>query len=65
MSRPNEIQQTLKPLYELRTRVITQLSKAKKGDDAEVVEIWLRVYFAVAKEIIALHEDNHKLKEVK
>ena len=64
-SRRYQIQQKLKPLYEIRTRVGTQFRKAKDANDTETIEIWERVYFAVAKEIIALHEDNHKLKEVK
>jgi hypothetical protein len=64
-SRRYQIQQKLKPLYEIRTRVGTQFSKAKEANDTETIEIWERVWKAVAKEIVSLHEDAHKLKEVK
>ena len=64
-SRRYQIQQKLKPLYEIRTRIGTQFSKAKEANDTETIEIWERVWKAVAKEIVALHEENHKLKEVK
>ena len=64
-SKRYQIQQKLKPLYEIRTRVGTQFRKAKDANDTETIEIWERVWKAVAKEIVALHEDAHKLKEVK
>jgi len=62
-SKRYQIMQKLKPLYEIRTRVTTQLRKAKDGDDAEVVKIWERVWFAVADEIVALHETNWEERE--
>jgi len=64
-SKQYRIQQKLKPLYEIRTRIGTQFSKAKEANDTETIEIWERVWKAVAKEIVALHEENHKLKELK
>ena len=62
-SRRYQIQQKLKPLYEIRTRVSTQFRKAKDANDTETIEIWERVWKAVAAEIVALHEDAHELKE--
>jgi hypothetical protein len=55
--------QKLKPLYELRTRVGTQFSKAKDANDTDTIEIWERVWKAVTDEIVALH--NEKEMEVK
>ena len=68
MPEPSKLYQTmqkLKPLYEIRTRVSTQFRKAKDAEDYDTIEIWERVWNVVAAEIIALHEDAHKLKEVK
>jgi len=64
-SKRYQTQQKLKPLYEIRTRVSTQFRKAKDANDTDTIEIWERVWKAVAKEIVALHEDAHELKEVK
>ena len=57
-SKRYQIMQKVKPLYELRTRIGTQLIKAKEAKDTQTIEIWERVYFAVADEIVALHEAN-------
>ena len=62
-SRRYQIQQKLKPLYEIRTRVSTQFRKAKDANDIDTVEIWERVWNTVTGEIIALHDDAHELKE--
>jgi len=62
-SKRYQIQQKLKPLYEIRTRVGTQFGKAKEANDTDTIEIWERVWFAVTNEIVALHEDAHELKE--
>jgi len=62
-SRRYQIQQKLKPLYEIRTRVSTQFAKAKEANDTETIEIWERVWRAVANEIVALHEEAHEQKE--
>ena len=62
-SRRYQIQQKLKPLYEIRTRCGTQFRKAKEANDTDTIEIWERVWKAVAAEIVALHEDAHELKE--
>jgi len=61
-SKRYQIQQKLKPLYEIRTRCSTQLRKAREANDAEVLEIWERVWKAVAKEIVALHDDADLMK---
>ena len=60
-SRRYQIQQKLKPLYEIRTRVGTQFSKAKEANDTETIEIWERVWKAVAKEIVALHDETYAI----
>ncbi len=62
-SKRYQIQQKLKPLYEIRTRISTQFRKAKDANDTDTIEIWERVWKAVAAEIVALHEDAHELKE--
>ena len=62
-SKRYQIQQKLKPLYEIRTRCGTQFAKAKEANDTDTIEIWERVWKAVAAEIVALHEDAHELKE--
>jgi len=64
-SKQYQLQQKLKPLYELRTRVSTQFRKAKDANDTDTIEIWERVWFAVTDEIVALHEERHELKEIK
>ena len=64
-SKRYQIQQKLKPLYEIRTRIGTQFAKAKKANDTDTIEIWERVWKAVAKEIVSLHEEAHEEKEVK
>ena len=64
-SKRYQIQQKLKPLYEIRTRIGTQFSKAKEANDTETIEIWERVWKAVAKEIVSLHEEAHEAKGVK
>jgi hypothetical protein len=68
MPEPSKLYQTmqkLKPLYEIRTRISTQFAKAKEANDTDTIEIWERVWKAVANEIVALHEDAHELKEIK
>ena len=62
-SRRYQIQQKLKPLYEIRTRVGTQFSKAKEANDTETIEIWERVWKAVAKEIVALHDETYEIND--
>ena len=62
-SKRYQIQQKLKPLYEIRTRCGTQFRKAREANDTDTIEIWERVWSAVANEIVALHEDAHELKE--
>ena len=57
-SKRYQIMQKVKPLYELRTRIGTQLRQAKEANDTDTIEIWERVWFAVANEIVALHEAN-------
>jgi hypothetical protein len=64
-SKRYQIQQKLKPLYEIRTRVGTQFRKAKDANDTDTIEIWERVWFAVTNEIVALHEEAHEAKEDK
>jgi len=61
-SKRYQIQQKLKPLYEIRTRIGTQFSKAKKANDTDTIEIWERVWKAVAKEIVALHDEADLMK---
>ena len=56
-SRRYQIQQKLKPLYEIRTRIGTQFRKAREANDTDTIEIWERVWKAVAKEIVALHDE--------
>jgi hypothetical protein len=56
-SKRYQIQQKLKPLYEIRTRVSTQFRKAKKANDTETIEIWERVWKSVTNEIVALHDE--------
>ena len=55
--------QKLKPLYEIRTRVSTQFRAAKDANDTDTIEIWERVWKAVAKEIVALHGDIDEVRE--
>ena len=62
-SRRYQIQQKLKPLYEIRTRVGTQFRKAKDANDTETIEIWERVWFAVANEIVALHNETYEIND--
>ena len=62
-SRRYQIQQKLKPLYEIRTRVGTQFRKAKDANDTETIEIWERVWKAVAKEIVALHDETYEIND--
>ena len=57
--------QKLKPLYELRTRVGTQFSKAKDANDTDTIEIWERVWKAVTDEIILLHDEADLMKIAK
>ena len=56
-SRRYQTQQKLKPLYEIRTRIGTQFRKAKDANDTDTIEIWERVWKAVAKDIVALHDE--------
>jgi hypothetical protein len=62
-SKRYQIQQKLKPLYEIRTRVGTQFSKAREANDTETIEIWERVWKAVAKEIVALHDETYAIND--
>ena len=62
-SRRYQIQQKLKPLYEIRTRVSTQFRKAKDANDTETIEIWERVWNAVANEIVALHDETYEIND--
>ena len=55
--------QKLKPLYEIRTRISTQFRAAKDANDTDTIEIWERVWKAVAKEIVALHGDIDEVRE--
>jgi len=64
-SKRYQIQQKLKPLYEIRTRVSTQFRKAKEANDTDTIEIWERVWFAVTNEIVALHNETYEAKEDK
>ena len=57
-----QLQQKLKPLYEIRTRVSTQFRLAKEVNDTDTIEIWERVWKAVAKEIVALHDEADLIK---
>jgi len=61
-SKRYQIQQKLKPLYEIRTRIGTQFAKAKEANDTDTIEIWERVWKAVAKEIVALHDEADLMK---
>ena len=66
MPQPSKLYQTmqkLKPLYELRTRAGTQFALAKKNGDTDTIEIWERVWNAIADEIVTLH--NQKETRVK
>ena len=62
-SKRYQIQQKLKPLYEIRTRVGTQFRTAKDANDTETIEIWERVWKAVAKEIVALHDETYAIND--
>jgi hypothetical protein len=62
-SKRYQLQQKLKPLYEIRTRCGTQFRLAKEANDTDTIEIWERVWNAVANEIVALHEEAHEMKE--
>jgi hypothetical protein len=62
-SRRYQIQQKLKPLYEIRTRVGKQFRKAREANDTETIEIWERVWKAVAKEIVALHDETYEIND--
>ena len=42
-SKRYQIQQKLKPLYEIRTRIGTQFRKAREANDTDTLEIWERV----------------------
>ena len=53
--------QKLKPLYEIRTRISTQFAKAKEANDTDTIEIWERVWKAVANEIVALHDEAYAI----
>jgi hypothetical protein len=64
-SRRYQIQQKLKPLYEIRTRCGTQFAKAKEANDTDTIEIWERVWKAVANEIVALHDEADLMKIAK
>ena len=64
-SRRYQIQQKLKPLYEIRTRIGTQFGKAKEANDTDTIEIWERVWKAVANEIVALHDEADLMKIAK
>ena len=57
--------QKLKPLYEIRTRISTQFAKAKEANDTDTIEIWERVWKAVANEIVALHDEADLMKIAK
>jgi len=63
-SRRYQIQQKLKPLYEIRTRISTQFRKAKDANDTETIEIWERVWNAVANEIVALHDETYEINDI-
>tara|TARA_R110001592_G_scaffold26830_4_gene99984 strand:+ start:1606 stop:1833 length:228 start_codon:yes stop_codon:yes gene_type:complete len=56
-SKRYQIQQKLKPLYEIRTRIGTQFRKAREANDTDTIEIWERVWKAVANEIVTLHDE--------
>ena len=60
-SKRYQIQQKLKPLYEIRTRCGTQFAKAKEANDTDTIEIWERVWKAVANEIVALHDEAYAI----
>ena len=62
-SKHYQLMQKLKPLYEIRTRVSTQFRKAKDANDTDTIEIWERVWNAVADEIVALHGNIDELRE--
>ena len=62
-SKRYQIQQKLKPLYEIRTRVSTQFRKAKDANDIDTVEIWERVWNTVTGEIIALHDETYEIND--
>ena len=64
-SKRYQIQQKLKPLYEIRTRIGTQFAKAKEANDTDTIEIWERVWKAVAAEIVALHDEADLMKIAK
>ena len=64
-SKRYQIQQKLKPLYEIRTRVSTQFRLAKEANDTDTIEIWERVWKAVANEIVALHDEADLMKIAK
>jgi hypothetical protein len=57
-----QLQQKLKPLYEIRTRVSTQFRLAKEANDTDTIEIWERVWKTVTDEIIALHDEADLMK---
>ena len=61
-SKRYQTQQKLKPLYEIRTRIGIQFAKAKEANDTDTIEIWERVWKAVAKEIVALHDEADLMK---
>ena len=61
-SKRYQIQQKLKPLYEIRTRVSTQFRAAKDANDTDTIEIWERVWKAVTDEIILLHDEADLMK---
>ena len=55
--------QKLKPLYEIRTRISTQFRLAKEANDTDTIEIWERVWKAVANEIVALHDETYEIND--
>ncbi len=64
-SKRYQIQQKLKPLYEIRTRIGTQFRKAREANDTDTIEIWERGWKAVAAEIVALHDEADLMKIAK
>ena len=62
-SKHYQLMQKLKPLYEIRTRVSTQFRAAKDANDTDTIEIWERVWSAVANEIVALHGNIDEVRE--
>ena len=61
-SKRYQLQQKLKPLYEIRTRVSTQFRLAKEANDTDTIEIWDRVWRALAADLAALHDEADLMK---